>query len=150
MLNPSALRAALVAALKDIPAVVSLVGNSANILEHIEEAEGDLYSAIRDLEPGRILVFIQEVGITGYPGLWSVKIGIVPRVESDPFAAFSTIVNGVPSAGGLALHFRDINPAYHPMQLGPDAFTRKSIAVNESSDFDFWQMNLYFNSKGTE
>jgi len=151
MLNPSTLRAALVAALKDIPEVVNLVGTDANILEYVEEDEGDLYSRIRDLEPAQILVFVQDIGITGYPGLWNVRMGIVPRVESDPFAAFAAIVNGIPNSGStLPLLYRQIHASYEPMQLGPDAFTRKSIAVNESSDFDFWQMNPYFRSRGTE
>lgn len=151
MIDPGVLRNAFVAELHEISELMSMLGAGGQVSEYIEEENGDLYSTIRALQPNSILVFIQEIGIASYPGLWHVKLGAACRLENiSPFSVFAAIVNGKAAPGGLALHYREINPAYHPMKLGPDAFARHSIAVNETSDFDFWQMNITFTSKGTE
>lgn len=150
MIDVAAFRAQFVAKLQSIPTLIRILGNDdCNIVEYTEQDNGDLYSTIRDLKPPKVLVFLQGIGITGYPGLWTLRFGIALRVN-DPVSLAVEIVNGKPSGSDLPMLFVPVNDKYHPMQFQGDVLVRQSIPLSDTLSFDLWQMNPYFTSRGIE
>lgn len=152
MIDPATLRTALVNALKDIPALVSALGNSAaNIEEYVEQNEGDLFSKIASLKAPRLLVLYNGTGFAGGTReLWRHTFSLIVAATGSPTAVFALVVNGVPASGGntrVMLEY-PIHAQYHQMEV--PQLSRRVIPVSESSSFDYWEITTAYVSRGYE
>jgi hypothetical protein len=150
MIDPADLRSGLVAALRDIPAVVTLVGSAQNIREYEEEENGDLLNTIFGLPVPTILVVYQGSNAAGGPrSLWQHQVSLIVRTATSPTALFAAIVNGVrTTGGGLPLVHDTIHASYSPMAI--PAMRRAFIPVSERSSKDYWEITTSFISRGIE
>lgn len=151
MIDPATLRAAQVTALREIPGVVALLGAStANIVEYVEEANGDLFNTIWSLSPPKLLVVYQGTSPSGgQQSLWQHNFSFILRVSGSPTALFAAIVNGYRTGGtGLPFIHDSISNSYHPM--GIPTMRRSVIPVSEMASKDYWEILTSYTSRGTE
>lgn len=135
MTNPDTIRAALVAKLKLVPALVSALDDDAgNIVEHVEEAAGDWFSTVTSLEAPRLLVACQGVSPRTGMEYWQYNFSLILMPSGSPFAAFTAIADRMLTVTLVA--------GVHPMQL--PTMSRRSIPVSEQSSFDYWEINTSF------
>lgn len=151
MIDPATLRAEQVTALRQIPALVALLGgNTANIVDYEEEENGDLFNTIFALDPPKLLVVYQGTNPSGGSrSMWQHNFSWIIRVSTSPTAVFAAIVNGVRTGGsGLALLYETINPAYQPMSI--PVMRRALIPISDRASKDYWEISISFTSKGIE
>ena len=145
------LRTNLVAALQSISALVELFGaDQTNILAYLDSENGDLHETIRNAK-GKLLVIWQARGITGrFPGLRSERFSLIFR-HGQPEEVLDAIELGVPTtttASGLALFNETIHAKYHPMS--PPVMERRQFLIEQGALFDFWEIQLIFESNRLE
>jgi len=153
MISPSILRSQLVAAIRGIPEVVNaLAGDVENILEYVEESGGDLYSTVNGMRAPGILVAAQGFHFAGDgQRLLAQDFSIFLKTNLDPFELATLVLNGRTGTSGfddLPLMFLSIHPRYHQMEV--PALARQSIAVDASTNYDFWAITTSFLSRGGE
>lgn len=151
MIDPAILRAAQVTALREIAALVTLVGGStANIVDYEEEENGDLFNTVFALAPPKILVVYQGTTPSGqYPSVWQHNFSWIIRVAGSPTAVFAAIVNGVRTGGsGLALLLDSIHDKYEPMSL--PQMRRAVIPISDRASKDYWEITTSYLSRGNE
>lgn len=151
MIDPATLRAAQVTALREIPGVVALLGAStANIVEYVEEANGDLFNTIWSLSPPKLLVVYQGSAPSGgTQSMWQHSFSWVIRVSGSPTALFAAIVNGLRTGGsGLPFVSDSINNVYHPMAI--PTMRRSVIPVSDTASKDYWEILTSYTSRGIE
>lgn len=148
MTSPDTLRSALVTKLKAIAALVTLLGGDAdNIVEYVEENEGDSFGAIARLAPPCLLVMY--TGTTPATGreLWRHNFSIIVRVSGSPAAIYKQIVDGVPTGGsGVRMLMEPLAAGVHPMEI--PALQRRVIPVSDQSSFDYWEILIAFTEIG--
>lgn len=151
MIDPATLRAAQVTALREIPGVVALLGgNTANIVDYVEQDNGDLFNTIWGLSPPKLLVVYQGSAPSGGSrSMWQHSFSWVMRVSTSPTALFAAIVNGVRTGGnGLPFVHDSINNAYHPMTI--PTMRRSVIPVSDTASKDYWEILTSYTSRGVE
>lgn len=151
MLDPTILRADFVAALRLNPTLMALLEqNPDNVVEYIDEDNGDLFSTIRSLTPPKILVIDDGAQPQGFPSTRrrSFRIVIRPRRGTSPQSFEAAIANGIPTGSSLAMEFMTINDKYSSMR--DTSSRRNSIPISENSSLDYWEILTAFTSKGTE
>lgn len=151
MTDPSTLRAALVTALREIGGLVSLVEfNAENIVDYVEETNGDLFNTIFALDPPKVLVVYsgtQPAG--GTRSLWQHSFSLIVRVSVSPTAIFAAIVNGSRTGGsGLPFVHDQISNVYEPMAI--PSMRRAVIPVGDTSSRDYWEILTSYTSRGVE
>jgi len=146
--DPSALRAALVAQMKGIEELVTLVReNDANILEYVENENGDLFSRIQSLAPPKILVYLDGIEPQRFPAKLAIAIGIAIRAD-DPTGIYSAMLQGISTADGAdgqPLLCSTIHPNFDPMSI--PSMGRRQIAVGQATIFEYWEMRLTFTDR---
>jgi hypothetical protein len=142
--SPDILRSNLVAKLRDIPSLVALLGgNAANIVEFIEETEGDSFGTITKLKPPKLLVMYTGTLPRTQMEYWQHNFSLITRVSGSPSAVFQQIVDGIPAGGsGLRMLYEPIHFAVHPMEI--PSMQRRVIPVSEQSSFDYWEILTSF------
>lgn len=151
MIDPATLRAAQVAALREIPELVALLdGSDGNIVDYEEEDNGDLANTIASLVPPKLLVVYQGTNPTGSArAMWQHNFSWVLRVSGSPSAVLAAILNGRRTAGsGLPFLNDSIDNNYHPMTL--PTMRRAYIPVSDRSSMDYWEISTSFTSRGFE
>jgi hypothetical protein len=137
------IRAAFVAKLRDIDSLVALLGNdAANIVEFVEEMEGDSFGRIYNLRPPKLLVMFQGIVPRGSPReLWQHNFTVTVRASS-PDAIFKEFVDGIPSTGTGKMLYEVVVAGVHSMEL--PTLQRRIIPVSETSSFDYWEITTAF------
>jgi len=151
MIDPATLRAAQVTALREIPGVVALLGASTeNIVDYIEQENGDLFNAIWSLSPPKLLVVYQGTNPSGgSTNMWQHNFSWIIRVSGSPTALFAAIMNGSRTGGnGLPFVHDSINNVYHPM--GIPSMRRSVIPVSDMASKDYWEITTSYTSRGIE
>ena len=151
MIDPSILRAAFVEYLRKIDSLVALFnGDTANILEYVEEENGDLLNTIFGLTSPEMIVVYQGTNPTGGGrSMWQHNFSFVFRVPTSPTAILAAIVSGTVTGGsGLPFVFDQIHPAYEPMAL--PTMRRAVIPVSAQASKDYWEITTSLNSRGIE
>jgi len=151
MIDPAELRAAQVTALREIPEVVTLLGADAdNIVDYVEEENGDLFNTIWGLAPPKLLVVYQGTAPSGgSQSMWLHSFSWVIRVAGSPTALFTAIVNGIRTGGsGLPFIHDSISDVYHPM--GIPTMRRSVIPVSDTASKDYWEILTSYTSRGVE
>jgi hypothetical protein len=151
MKDPGELRSDLVDTLRDIPALVASLDNDAeNIVEYVEEENGDLFNTIFQLVAPKILVVYQGSRPSGGAiPMWAHDYGLILRTTGSPTALFAAIINGVPaSGGGLTFMQYQIDPAYESTSI--PTLRRAVVPVGENSSRDYWELSLTYQSRGFE
>jgi hypothetical protein len=142
--NPDILRANLVTKLRDIPSLVALLGGDpANIVEFIEQAEGDSFGTIAKLSPPKLLVMYTGSVPRTQMEYRQHNFSLIPRVSGSPVAIYEQIEDGIPVSGtGLKMLYEPIHFAVHPMEV--TSMQRRVIPVSEQSSFDYWEILTSF------
>jgi hypothetical protein len=138
------IRAAFVQKLQAIDSLVSLLGNDPNnIVEFIEETEGDSFGRIYNLRPPKLLVIFQGIVLRGGPReLWQHNFMVVIRPNGSPSAIFKEFVDGIPSTGSQKMLYEIVVPGVHSMEV--PTLQRRVIPVSETSSFDYWEIMTGF------
>jgi hypothetical protein len=147
--EPTLIRARFVEVLREIPALVSLLrGDPRNIVEYVDEEQGDLARALDGLKSPKVLVYISEVSPEGFNGILMTRISLGVRGQ-NPFPILHAIVTGISEASGtngLPMLTLIILPRLSPMKfLGA---SRQMIYVQEFRAFDYFEIRVGFSDKG--
>jgi hypothetical protein len=151
MIDPSLLRASLVENLQKIDPLIALFdGDTTNILEYVEEENGDLLNTIFGLNSPKMIVVYQGTNpVGGQRSMWQHNFSFVFRVPTSPTAVLAAIVSGTVTGGsGLPFVFDTIHPAYEPMTL--PTMRRAVIPVSDRASKDYWEITTSLNSRGIE
>lgn len=140
MINPKTLRSSLVAALRALPDVVTLVDHQDNIVEYKER--GDYFSFIANLKSPCVAVAYMGTTPAGRrEALYSHSFALTLRTRSgDPCDLFQAIVNGLENT--------EIDPLYHQMEM--PTLQRRSIAIGDTTSVDYFELTTRFISKGVQ
>lgn len=147
----SELRGALVDQMRGIPQLISLLAdNPANIEEYVESSRGDLAAEIRKLAPPRLLVYLSGIVPSGkFPARFVVSFGVAIRADNAT-GVFAAMLSGVSEASGTdgqPLLVSTVHPAFDPMDI--PSLERRSIAVDETRAFDFFEAVISFRDKSS-
>lgn len=144
MTSPDAIRSAFVGKLRAIAALVALLGaDDDNVVEYVEEDEGDSFAAIATLRPDQVLVIYQGTLPMTERQLWRHSFSIILRPRGSPAAVFKQIVDGVPTGGGgLSMLYETVVAGVLPMEV--PTMSRRVIPVGENSSFDYWEITTAF------
>ena len=154
MISTSILRAQLVAAIRGISDVVAELNNDPeNVVEYIEKENGDLYSTVNGRrEPALIVVYTGFHWSGHQMTAWQRNFSIFVKAKGDPADLVEKLLDGVTTASGFpagkALLYLVIHPAYNSMNM-PN-FERRSIVVDEKTNYDFWELTISFSSRGAQ
>mgnify|MGYP003342656095 CR=1 FL=1 len=154
MTNPSVIRGLICEFLRACPDVLALLstGNPADVVqEYVDEANGDYFGSVADLGTGRVLVAAHGWEPGGAQmARYVQRFSIVLKPKGDPALLASTIMNAKTSASGFDpdRSFVDstIHPNYDPTVI--PSFDRRTIRVDNNSNFDYWELNLAYASRG--
>lgn len=152
MTDPATLRASFVAMLRDIPALVALHENDAdNIVDYVEEENGDLFNTIWGLRSPKLLVVHQGTRPSGgQTTMWAQDFSLMVRQVGSPSAVLVAILDGIPATlgNGLKLILQRVHADYQPMSL--PSMRRAVIPVSDQSSKDYWEITTTFISRGFE
>ena len=151
MIESSVLRGLLRDALRGIPDLVdALKGDIENIQEFTEA--GDLYSTAHAMREESLLIAAQGFRFAGQAMSLLEHHFTIFLKSKDPHALVVIMLQGFTQASGfpqgLPLVDLPIHPRYH--QMGNYTFERRSIAVDAATNYDFWEFNTSFLSRGAE
>jgi|GEM_PF-5873217 len=141
------LRGKLAGKLAAISSLTSLFATG-SIEEYIEEENGDLFAAIANLKPPRLLVYVAGISTGRQMGLFSQRLAMAIRGDVDPLAVYAAIVNEAPSGDSLALPFQELDAHYEPM--GIPELERQFIQVGEGSSLSYWNLSVVFRSRSSD
>jgi hypothetical protein len=147
--NPSLLRSSFVDHIRGIDTFVDqLGGNSDNVIEYIDENNGDLVRTLDSLKAPKVLVYLEGISAETFPGLIRAGISIAVRA-GDPFTILEKLLNGTSTASGSdsqQLLSSVIVPRVSPARfLGME---RRFVYIADHRVFDYWEIRLQFTDKG--
>ncbi len=153
MLATKTIQDGLVAKLRALAALVALMkdGNSANISAYIDEwpKKADLLEAVRDMDPGTILVAHQETGPANLARMevWRHRFSVYLKPLGLMSDAWTQIVNGIPAGGdGLPMYMTEVVAGLHRMDT--PSIRRQFLPVNEFTVIDYFEISISFAEKG--
>lgn len=153
MLAPKTIQDALIAKYRAIPALVALMkdGSSSNIAAYIDEwpKKADLLEAVRDMDPGTMLIAHQETGPANLARMevWRHRFSVYLKPLGLMSDAWFQIVNGVSAGGdGLAMYLTEVTTGLHRMDT--PSIRRQFLPVNEFTVIDYFEINISFAEKG--
>lgn len=151
MINPADLVAALVTALRDIPAYVTeMNGDASNIFAYEDQfpTTASVQQAIAKMTPPQTMVVFEGTSQGNFDRneVWKHRISIIQRAYGKSTTLWHLFVNGIPASGTQRLFYTNILSTCMPMDI--PSVQRVPLLVSQDAIIDFYQISATFTEIG--
>lgn len=154
MHNPQAILAELVVLFRAIPALVTALGGSADVITAFADSypsNHSLTQAVQKLPHPSLLVAYAGTPMPSGGAPWqhnySAYIGL-PEEAAGPYAIWHALVNGSPTTRAGDLPFWYENILAGAFCLNPPGLQRRSLFIGDDHLFDYWEIQIAVREAG--